>query len=182
MHTPIHSVGFLLNPLYHAMKPWLHEDVMRDFYLLMAQWDIENCNDSTVGATVIELNQYTEYDFAAPRSVVEKYLGKIRKPQSIYDMLDSWNLHKHDTPGQTTTSAAPKSGIPTIKGFWTVFGVGQPGLQSLATKCIVQSISQSACETNFSDFSYIVSEKRNRLNFETQKKLVYVYCNLRLLA
>ena len=68
-----------------------------------------------------------------------------------------------------------------LKGFWTIFGPGSPALQSLACDTMAQTVSQSACESNFSDFAYIVGEKRNRLNFSTQKKLVYLYSNLRLL-
>ena len=45
-----------------------------------------------------------------------------------------------------------------------------------------QGVAQSACESNFSDFGYIVGEKQiYRMNFSTQRKLVYLYCNLRLL-
>jgi len=57
-----------------------------------------------------------------------------------------------------------------------------PALQELATKVMVQGVAQSACESNFSDFGYIVGEKQiYRMNFSTQRKLVYLYCNLRLL-
>ena len=41
-----------------------------------------------------------------------------------------------------------------------------PNLQKLACQVVSQTISQRACESNFSDFAYIVSEKRNKLEIE----------------
>ena len=41
-----------------------------------------------------------------------------------------------------------------------------PNLQKLACQVVSRTISQRACESNFSDFAYIVSEKRNKLEIE----------------
>ena len=87
--------------------------------------------------------------------------------------------HTHFALARTRTGQ--KSAVPSIKGFWTLFGIGQPMLQKLATTVMVQAVSQNMCESNFSDFTYIVNGKRNKRNFDTPTKLVYVYCNLSLL-
>ena len=75
------------------------------------------------------------------------------------------------------------SAVPSIKGFWIFPGSTMPALQELATKVMVQArVWHSPPESNFSDFGYIVGEKQiYRMDFSTQRKLVYLYCNLRLL-
>ena len=68
------------------------------------------------------------------------------------------------------------------QGILDLFGSTMPALQELATRISYKSYTESACESNFSDFGYIVGEKQiYRMNFSTQRKLVYLYCNLRLL-
>ena len=78
-------------------------------------------------------------------------------------MLESWNLNKHErTSSAPKAIVGPSSGTPCLKGFWTIFGSGTPAIQGLACKVLVQPISQSACESNFSDFSYIVACGRKK--------------------
>ena len=61
LHIPLQSVGFLLNPVYHNLKPWLFDDVMADFHKLCDTWDTADA--------IEEIDRYTEYDFMGPRIV-----------------------------------------------------------------------------------------------------------------
>ena len=54
-------------------------------------------------------------------------------------------------------------------------------IQELAITLFSQVTNASACETNWSDFEYIYSKRRNRLSSDKAIKLVYVHSNLKLL-
>ena len=54
-------------------------------------------------------------------------------------------------------------------------------IQELAIILFSQVTSASACETNWSQFEYVYSKRRNKLRTEKARKLVYVHSNLKLL-
>ena len=64
--------------------------------------------------------------------------------------------------------------------WWKLYGADTPELQYMAVRLLSQVTSSSSCERNWSDYSYIVNKRRNRLGAKRAEKLVYVFSNARL--
>ena len=58
--------------------------------------------------------------------------------------------------------------------YWHLYGSETPVIQELAIILFSQVTSASACETNWSQFEYVYSKRRNKLSTEKARKLVYV--------
>jgi hypothetical protein len=61
-----------------------------------------------------------------------------------------------------------------------MFGGSTPQLQRLALQFVLQCVSSSGCEWNWSTFAFLHTKVRNRLTHKKINKLVYVNYNLRL--
>ena len=66
--------------------------------------------------------------------------------------------------------------------WWNMYGSSCPRLHKLATKVLSQVVNSSSAERCWSTYSFIHSVKRNRLNENRAKSLVYVHYNLRMLT
>ncbi|XP_058110285.1 uncharacterized protein LOC131253334 [Magnolia sinica] len=61
-----------------------------------------------------------------------------------------------------------------------MYGTDCEVLQRLAVRVLAQTVSSSPCERNWSTFSLIHTNKRNRLGYERLQKLVYCHYNMKL--
>lgn len=66
-------------------------------------------------------------------------------------------------------------------GWWEMYGATTPILQALAMKVLAQVSSACACERNWSSYDFIHNKKRNKLQPQRARDLVYVFSNRRLL-
>ncbi|KAL8099039.1 hypothetical protein AgCh_031654 [Apium graveolens] len=66
--------------------------------------------------------------------------------------------------------------------WWSNYGSGTPNLQFMAKKIVSQTTSSSGCERNWSTFEGIHKKKRNRLDANRMRDLVYVQFNLKVLS
>ncbi|XP_049933543.1 uncharacterized protein LOC116252633 [Nymphaea colorata] len=66
--------------------------------------------------------------------------------------------------------------------WWVKHGHAYPTLQYLALRLLVQPVTSSCSEKNWSTYSHIHNIKRNKLTSKRAKDLVYVHSNLRLLS
>lgn len=64
--------------------------------------------------------------------------------------------------------------------FWNAARVHHPSLSSLAVRLLQIPASSATIERLFSQWSFVHNKVRNRLSFETSKKLIHVYYNLKL--
>lgn len=69
---------------------------------------------------------------------------------------------------------------PTWK-WWLLNGGLTPALRRLALQVLAQFAANSSSERNWSTYKYVHSISRNRLLSSRTDKLVYVYCNKRLI-
>jgi len=63
--------------------------------------------------------------------------------------------------------------------WWVLFGGDTPELQKFAIRIVLQCVSSSGCERNWSTFALVHTKLRNRLGYEKLRKLVYVRHNLK---
>ncbi|KAJ4971552.1 hypothetical protein NE237_004651 [Protea cynaroides] len=66
--------------------------------------------------------------------------------------------------------------------WWDLHGVTAPELYGLAVRVLSQSVSTSCVERGWSTYEYIHDVKRNRLNSNMARSLIYVHYNNRLLT
>ena len=74
-----------------------------------------------------------------------------------------------------------RGNLPSLE-WWDMHGSVAPQLQHLATQMLSQVVNTSSIERCWSTYSFIHSVKRNRLNVNQARGLVYVHYNLRLLS
>lgn len=61
-----------------------------------------------------------------------------------------------------------------------MYGTDCEVLQRLAVRVLAQTVSSSPCERNWSTFSLIHTNKRNKLGYDRLQKLVYCHYNMKL--
>lgn len=66
--------------------------------------------------------------------------------------------------------------------WWEIEGFVGKLLAPIAKRILAQTVSSSACERNWSSYSFVHDRKRNRLLPERADDLVFVYTNSKLLA
>ena len=84
-------------------------------------------------------------------------------------------------PFGTLHARKDRDRAPPIE-WWNMYGSSSPRLHKLATKVLSQVVNSSSTKRCWSTYSFIHSVKRNRLNENRAKSLVYVHYNLRLLT
>ena len=70
--------------------------------------------------------------------------------------------------------------VKCLQRFWTFAEPHHPGLAELAKKLMRIPSSTASIERLFSQWEFIHNKLRNRLGTEKSKKLVHVYCTLKL--
>jgi hypothetical protein len=78
----------------------------------------------------------------------------------------STNPRRHDAP---------------LHEWWDAMGSEAKALQTIARRILGQVCSVSACERNWSMYSFVHNKVRNRLKYNRVDDLVYVYANTRLI-
>ena len=108
---------------------------------------------------------------------MNKFACTIAKPQSIDEMLKTWNV-----PVSERTIPVKRDKLTVLRDarmFWTTFGGTMPMLASLASLVYRQPISQSPAEQSLSAYKLVMTDTRARLLPSTQHKAVYCYFNLK---
>ena len=96
--------------------------------------------------------------------VVQEFLAFRHKRAPFHDMLD------------------PKQQKCSPYAWWDFEGACGKLLAPIAKRILVQTVSTSSCERNWSSYSFVHDRKRNRLLPKRADDLVFVYTNSRLLA
>ena len=78
-------------------------------------------------------------------------------------------------------STDPSVHVVPVHKWWDAMGGGAKALQTIARCILAQVCSTSACERNWSMYSFVHNKVRNCLNHSRAEDLVYIYTNSRLL-
>jgi hypothetical protein len=65
--------------------------------------------------------------------------------------------------------------------WWFTSGSVKKLLPCIARRILVQVVSSSSCERNWSSYSFVHRKVRNRMHSSCAEDLVYVYTNSRVL-
>ena len=71
--------------------------------------------------------------------------------------------------------------VAPLYEWWDAMGGGANALQTIARRILAQVCSASACERNWSMYSFVHNKVRNHLKHSRAEDLVYIYTNSRLL-
>ena len=83
--------------------------------------------------------------------------------------------------GPFADSTDPSVHVAPFHKWWDAMGGGAKALQTIARRILAQLCSASACERNWSMYSFVHNKVRNRLKHSRAEDLVYIYTNIRLL-
>ncbi|XP_076887345.1 uncharacterized protein LOC143537463 [Bidens hawaiensis] len=152
--------------------------------IIDARWKKMLCSD--IHCAAYWLNpafQYDKENFCKSYEVFRGVLDMVEKTFSGDDVLDvTMTLCKFrdakDCFGRSSAIASHNATHPAE--WWRLFGGYYPKMQTFAIRILSQTASSSGCERNWSVFERIHTKRRNRLEHERLKDLVYVHYNLRL--
>jgi len=111
LESPAHDVGFLLNPLHFALKPWSNDTVMQGFNLLNERWG----NSDVLSEFEYYCSGAWRTDMASDRTINE-YLEKIKTPMGLYQFLESKlsaNNQASSNPNPNQPSSSQSTNSPS---------------------------------------------------------------------
>jgi hypothetical protein len=168
LHSPLHSVGFLLDPANHRIAAAVRQ--------------LATAPSPTPEAAVARLSEQRAVELHCSlvddfQEVAMRMLGKEKAAAAVNELSELFS----PVECQFTALAIQQRGIVPGWRWWDSYGMRLPTLRSIAVRVLACVSSSSACERNWSDYGFIHSKKRNKLSAEKSEQLVYVYSNSRLL-
>ena len=156
LHSPLHDAGFLLNPAYRLNESWKDEAVVSGTTNLLKKWN----HAFFYGKLDVDRDFPVELSRYIDMVRINKFAESITKPQTIPNMLETWNvpLDQRSIPAAGSADVARDSHM-----FWQAYGGSMPMLRDLALIVFKQPISQSAAEQSLSSYKHIMTEQRVRL-------------------
>ncbi|CAH9118983.1 unnamed protein product [Cuscuta epithymum] len=152
--TPLHCLAHSLNPRFYS-EVWLDADPAR-------------------------VPPHRDGEISQERM---KCFRRLYPNGDDYDkVLDEFASFSLKTGPFADITSLSKRGNTEPRSWWANFGAQTPILQSLAFRVLGQPTSSSACERNWSTYSFIHSLRRNKLTPKRAEDLVFVHNNLRLLS
>eukprot|EP00955_Chlamydomonas_euryale_P033211 347361-Chlamydomonas_euryale.AAC.1 len=152
MRSPLHSVGWLLNPQnfskWHALQAGARDDERKKRLLGKILKDRDEVFKAMLGRDELVLKAQME---------LGQYFARADLRASAGSMLE-WE--------------------PWM--WWSTNGGHMPTLQTVATRVLAQPSSASASENNWSTHEFIISRRRNKLSVQRAEDLVFVFSNLKL--
>ncbi len=115
------------------------------------------------------------------RPILNRVFRRLIPSNDTYiEVLDQYQDFLENR-GPFADSTDPNIHNVPLHEWWDAMGGGAKALQIIARRILGQVCSASACERNWSMYSYVHNKVRNRLKHERAEDLVYIYTNSRLL-
>jgi hypothetical protein len=115
------------------------------------------------------------------RTILNRVFRRLTPDQDTYVQI----LHQYqdflENRGPFADSIDPNVHAAPLHEWWDAMGGGAKALQTIARRILAQVCSASACERNWSMYSYVHNKSRNRLKHSRAEDLVYIYTNSRLI-
>ena len=114
------------------------------------------------------------------RIILNRVFRKLSSNEENYVQILVQYQDFLENRGAFADSTDPQAHGTAIHEWWDAMGGGARALQTIARRILGQVCSVSACERNWSMYSYVHSKVRNRLKHVRAEDLVYIYTNSRL--
>ena len=115
------------------------------------------------------------------RRILNRVLQKLTPDEETYARVLNQYQDFLENRGPFAGSIDPVLHGGPPHEWWDAMGGEAKALQTIARRVLAQVCSVSACERNWSMYSYVHSKVRNRLKPSRAEDLVYIYTNSRLL-
>ncbi|KAJ9566933.1 hypothetical protein OSB04_002899 [Centaurea solstitialis] len=158
MTIPVHCLGFALNPRFYH-KIYLDKLAPAGLARKAPNEDVEVVRG--VMDTFTKIAKNDEED-----KLLREKFTRFHTKKGIYSMV------------ATQANSVTMDAIY----WWSSYEAETRELAEVAKKVLSQPISSSSAERNWSTYSYIHNDKRNRLNSKRSDKLVFIHSNIRLLS
>jgi hypothetical protein len=158
LNVPLHALAYVLTPKYYSSS-WLAQPAPRggERRKLHTNSDLQNGYMLALDKLVPD-----EEECAQVRSKLRKYISE----HGVF-----CNLH----------ATKDRDRLGAIE-WWNMYGSPAKNLHKLAVKVLSHVVNTSFAKRCWSTYSFIHCVKRNNLNADQAKSLVYVHYNLRLLS
>ncbi|XP_019185978.1 PREDICTED: uncharacterized protein LOC109180724 [Ipomoea nil] len=144
LDAPLHLMAYLLNPYYHYKDSQLHLDEV------VAVGVVDFCD-------ILFVN-----DFDMQNKILSEEFPKYKKKEGMF--------------GRSIAIKACEVNDDNFNpaNWWSNFGTSTPLLRRIAMKILSLTSSSSGCERKWSTFEGIHTKKRNRLESNRLKNLIFV--------
>ena len=115
------------------------------------------------------------------RRILNQIFWKYYPDDNTYVEVLSQYQDFLENRGPFVDSTDPSVHVVPVHEWWVAMGGGAKALQTIARRILAQVCSASACERNWSMYSFVHNKVRNRLKHSRAEDLVYIYTNSRLL-
>ena len=99
---------------------------------------------------------------------------------ALNEFSSLYKQQQGDFADEVTQAAAATESIAP-HAFWDQHGTDCPNLRPIAMQILAQYPYASACERNWSDYTFVHTKRRNRLGVERAQDLVFAFSNGRML-
>ena len=106
---------------------------------------------------------------------------QICKPEEYHDVVKEFMAFRHKEFPFHNMADAQESKL-SAHAWWDFEGACAKLLAPIARRILGQPVSSSACERNWSSYSFVHNKSRNKLKTKRAMDLVYVYTNSRVLS
>jgi Protein of unknown function (DUF 659)/hAT family C-terminal dimerisation region len=115
------------------------------------------------------------------RPILNRVFRRLTSTDDTYiEVIDQYQDFLENR-GAFADSTDPNIHVVSLHEWWDAMGGGAKALQIIARRILGQVCSASACERNWSMYSFVHNKVRNRLKHDRAEDLVYIYTNSRLL-
>ena len=121
------------------------------------------------------------HDHEHSRTILNRVLRRLTPDEDTYVQVLNHYQDFLENRGPFADSIDPNMHAAPPHEWWDSMGGGAKALQTIARRILGQVCSASACERNWSMYSFVHNKVRNRLKHSRAEDLVYIYTNSRLL-
>ena len=115
------------------------------------------------------------------RRILNQVFRKYYPDDNAYVEVLSQYQDFLENRGPFADSTDPSVHVAPVHEWWDAMEGGAKALQTIAQRILAQVCSASACERNWSMYSFVHNKVHNRLKHSRAEDLVYIYTNSRLL-
>ncbi|KAL0228872.1 hypothetical protein GEMRC1_013492 [Eukaryota sp. GEM-RC1] len=123
----------------------------------------------------------SERDFSEGRSALVQSIKTFLPKQEQLPAAKQMKHYRKLLSVNSDNLAVDSAHVMESLDWWSLFGGDTPHLQKIATKILGIVLTASASERCWSIYTFIHSNRRNRLTPARARDLVFVYMNLQLL-
>ena len=175
LHSFMHSAGYGLDPEFMHLQSEIDVATQNGLMDIIEKISIRDIiAESEDPKAMLQSLYSSEADDPESVAILPDDLKEKAEERAMETHIE---LAKYQAcQGPFSSSVVQKAAkVMTPSDWWSTYGKHVPKLQSVARRVLVQPVSASACERNWSVYGQIMRPTRNRLSHGRADKLVYCH-------